>query len=267
MFAVLCPFEVTKERRFGRRRTVAEKSKAGVHNLSGAMRFYTVPVPLKNGSADWTRIAAVAGGCKGRILAPLQFKVPEGYGFCEYYSADFAANMIFDSALALLKSAAVPPQGLSISLIDPDALLADRVCDLLEVAAGVKAVTKNPQKFLPCAQQAMREYGATLVISGRCDNSSAVISYPLVKPPDGVYGIISAKGVSVKGFGADNVQDFKGVLPSGLDTVCFAAACARLCAESRMMKTGFESLICNSRHTDFNTAANSLARALGKNIG
>ena len=267
MFAVLCPFEVTKERYFGRRRAVAEKSKVRAHNLCGAMRFYTVPVPLKNGSADWARIAAVAGGCKGRILAPSQLKVPEGYGLCEYYSADFAANMIFDSALSLLKKAAVPPQGISVSLVDPEALLADRVCDLLEVAASVKAVTKKPQNFLSAAQQAMREYGATLVISDRCDNSSAVISYPLAKPSDGVYGIISAKGVSVKGFGADNVQDFKGILPSGLDTVRFAAACAKLCAESRMMKTGFESLICNSLHADFNTAAVALSRALGKNIG
>ncbi len=267
MFAVLCPFEVTKERRFGRRRTVAGKSTVKAHNLSGGMRFYTVPVPLKNGCANWARIAETAGGCKGRIIAPSQLSVPEGYGFCEFYSADFAAQMIFESAFSLLKTAAVPPQGLSISLVDPEAFLAERVCDLLSVAANVKVVTKKPQEFLSAAQQAMREYGATLVISERCDNASAMISYPAVKPPDGVYKIISAKGVSIKGFGADNVQAFKEVLPSGLDSVCFAAACARLCADSGMSQAKFESFICNSRQTDFNSAAKALTAIEGKNIG
>lgn len=267
MFAVLYPFEVTEERLFGRRRAIREKSEVKAHNPGGAMRFYTVPVPLKKGRADWARIATVTGGCKGRILAPPQLKVPDGFGFCEFYSADFAANMIFDSALALLKAAAVPPQGLSVALVDPDAFLAGRVCDLLSVASSVKVVTKKPQSFVSSVQQAMREYGATLVMGAGHDASSAVISYPAAKPSDGVYGIISAKGVTVKGFGADTVQDFKGILPSGLDTVCFAGACAKLCAESQMMKARFEAFICNSRNTDFNTAANTLARALGKNIG
>ena len=268
MFAVLCPFEVTKGRRFGRRRALREKNEVKAHSLCGIMQFYTVRVPLKNGKADWERLAAVAGGCKGRILAPTQLKVPEGYGFCEYYSADFAAQMIFESALSLLKAAAVPPQGLNISLVDPNALLADRVCELLEVAAKVKVVTKKPQDFLSAARKAMREYGATLIISEREEeNSHAVISYPLIKPPDGVYGIISAKGVSIRGFGADNVQDFRGILPSGLDTVCFAAACARLCADSEISGSRFDEFICNSNSTDFSTAAKALARALGKNIG
>lgn len=267
MFAVLCPFEVTKERRFGRRRTVAEKSTVKVHSLSGGMRFYTVPVPLKNGKADWERIAEVTGGCKGRILAPSYLKIPEGYGFCEFYSADFAAQMIFDSALSLLKTAELPPQGLSVSLVDPDALLADRVCDLLTFASSVRVVTKKPQDFLAAAQQAMREYGATLVIGERDENSSAVISYPLVKPPDGIYSILSAKGITVKGFSADNVQNFKGILPPGLDTVCFAAACAKLCADSEISRAKFESFVCNSRQTDFNTAVKTFARLAGKNIG
>ena len=163
MFVILQPVEVTGK--FFEKRKIAKniaRSSAVFHRENGALPFCSLNVAAQN--TDWQAVAEKCGRYASRIVAPLSFPLPDGTALRRFVPSSAVHSFVLNTAVKYLRAARADPRSFTLTLTDRLALLSAATVDLIELCACVRVVTSRPDKYAATCENAMRNYGASLII-------------------------------------------------------------------------------------------------------
>ena len=196
MVVALTIGEALPRRWFRRQRAVVESQKIRVGE--GSYTLLTAR-PDRHGRLDWQTIRQLAGRAAGRMLLPVGLQVPPGYGIGAFDGQLLGQEMMAITAVYLLR---VIPSGrrTPVAIYDPEATMPQLACALLPYTSEVQVVSARPAQYAGQEEQAMREYGATFLITGA---TAPLHRATLVLAPDGMGGLQA----NTRGFVLSGVQE------------------------------------------------------------
>lgn len=153
----------------GRKRRRAQPELVRVP-VPGGSFFYVLRMPRQGDAGTLFRLAA---RCAPVVLTTLP--VPPDAGVRLFRPTVFPLRRAACALQTILPRTGLPPQKLSLGVLDPDGALRGAVQTLLPLASDVRVVTRDARQFDPDARSARRRFGAPLTVGEdasllrRCD--------------------------------------------------------------------------------------------------
>lgn len=165
MFIVFRQNEIEKGY-FKRKKQIKRIRKADVQTVKSesGLPFYIVDIPVCNGEILWNGIEEKCGKYASRIVASRDVPIPDSNKLKRYIPTVLPSEIIFNTAICVLKSAACKPDSFALTLTDRNGILARRTSELLPLSSTVRIITGSPEKYARPVAEAMTDYGATLII-------------------------------------------------------------------------------------------------------
>lgn len=163
MFVILRPVEVT-EKYLKKRKMIKKiaRSPAVLHRESGALPFCTLDV-VSHGT-DWNSVAEKCGRYASRIVAPVNFPLPDGTPLRRFVPCSTVHSFVLNTAVKHLQAARPDPHSFTLTLTDRLALLSAKTVDLIELCACVRIITSRPERYAAACEAALNDHGASLVL-------------------------------------------------------------------------------------------------------
>jgi len=130
--------------------------------------FHYYVINLKNarqGRINWRKVAWAAGREQSSLIIPNDINLPENCPCKPFDDAPFMRHIFLSTVLNIIKSANIRPASLTIGIVDAEAVAPDAAILALNLAAAVKVVTANTERYEHYSNQAMAATGAPLIIS------------------------------------------------------------------------------------------------------
>lgn len=244
--------------------------------VKGGAPFLCVEVSRKKGRIPWEEAAACAGRCAGRMLLPAGLVPPADSPIKAFLPSALAPLVLFNTACEVLSRRQSPPGEECITLLDSKGLLAHRAGRLFPFASLVRVITDNTAAYEQTAEQAMEDYGATLLIqdtfSGAQDSTVVIAPEGLAesffpgrkcavfstKEGEGEYTGVTAEFIALP-------EAYTRLVPSGIDQDVFAAALYEGCSLRSLGELTYTRLKLYGTTTNISGAARMLG-AIGSSI-
>lgn len=252
MFVVLKT--VTPEKNFLKRRKQLKKirnSSTAVYKTDMGLPFCILEIAEPKKESDYLKISEKCGRYSSRIIASRSFPLPDNSGLKRFIPVSMNSFLIFNTALATIGNADLPADKICITVTDRNAVVSQRICELLPYASTVRIITSHPERYALAAADAYENHGASLVIR----SSYEPVSQPeIVICCDGAIlssmseaAVFAAKrktGGKVRFNGSGiNLSDYhKELLPDDIETVDFAGALTELCGSSEYKLSPFSEI-------------------------
>ena len=239
MFVVLRP--VAPEKGYFKRRKQIKsvmRSPAVICRNEGSLPFCVVDIASDKRGIIWSGVEEKCGRYASRIVAPRSISLPDGGNFKRFVPSSMAANLVFNTAVAVISGAAPEPDSFVVTVTDRCGLSASRICELLPLCSAVRIVTSKPERYASACEKALTEFGATLVLRS---------AYEPTQKPDIVISCDGAICAAMSdaavfthkkrtcgkirfcGNGITLTPEHSDFLPEGIDPLDFAGAVTELC--------------------------------------
>lgn len=250
MFVILRPVEVP-EKFFKKRKMIKEiaRSPAVLHRENGALPFCTLDVASQK--INWTNVAEKCGRYASRIVAPVNFPLPDGTPLRRFVPCATVHSFVLNTAVKHLRAARPDPHSFVLTLTDRLSLLSLKIVDLIELCACVRIVTARPEKYAVACENALNNYGASLILRS---------CYEPTQKPDIVIcadGAISSSMKNAAVFTAKNsscgkvvfslggvelLSQHRELLPDGAREIDLAGALTELCGSTAYSNAFFNEI-------------------------
>lgn len=130
------------------------------------LHFYKIN--LKNARKDrinWNKVAWAAGREQASLIVPTDIVLPQNCPCKPFDHTPFMRHVFLNTALKTIKSAKIRPKHLTLGVIDTNAVAPDAAFLALELAATVRVVTADINRYEQYSVQALETTGAPLVVS------------------------------------------------------------------------------------------------------
>lgn len=200
--------------------------------------FYVLDVLADKHGIDWDSVAEKCGRYASRIIAPRNLPLPDHEKLRRFIPISMNSLLIFNTASEIIKNAALPPEKISVTLTDRNAVHYSRVCKLLPFASSVRVVTAHPERYAHACVRAFEDYGASLIIRS--------VYEPTSKPEiiiccDGTISVSMENAaiftskrraggkIRFSGNGARLSEHHADLIPQEIDPIDFIGALTELC--------------------------------------
>lgn len=164
MFVVLRIFNAEEMKIKRKQRKIISSSQVCSHSTDRGLPFFTLDVLESKKGIDWQAVSSKCGRYSSRIIAPRTVTLPDIRNLNRFVPRSTVPILIFNTALEEISKAMLPPDKISITLTDRNAVMASKVCRLLPHASRVRVITSRPERYASACIKAMEEYGATLIL-------------------------------------------------------------------------------------------------------
>ena len=191
--------------------------------------FYVLRAPRRTELSTLFRVAA---RCAPDVLTALP--IPAGAGVRPFVPRIFPMHRAAAALCAILPQTCLPPQKLSVGVLDPGGALCGRTDALMPLAADVRIVTDEPQRFDADALLARRQFGASLT-TGRDAALLADCDAVICPTPDMAFRHVPVILSCVPADGAFSLlpmllpERYARLCPQSIPPDLFAAALAEKC--------------------------------------
>lgn len=247
-------------KRFGIKRKIRGASARSYRAENGTPFFILDVYEGKNG-IDWKTTREKCGGYASRIIAPRGLVFPADGSAKRFVPVLMTPLLIFNTALEIIKKTGLPPEDLSITLTDRNALLASKICETLEFAARVRVVCSKPERYAAARFRALAEYGASLAIRPLYEPTRkpdvVVCSDGFIAPAMKNAAVFTSQRrtggkIRFSGSGTRLKPEHEKILPPNIEASDFAGALSELCGGSEYRNAVFSDLniscsVCGNR--------------------
>lgn len=253
MFVILRPVEVSGKY-FQKRKMIKNINRSPVvfHRESGALPFCSVEAVCQK--TDWNSLAEKCGRYASRVVAPVNFPLPDGTPLRRFMPSSTVHFLVFNTAVSYLRAARPDPHSFSLTLTDRLALLSAKTVDLLELCACIRIVTSRPERYAAACEYAFKNYGASLILRSCYEPTQRA---DIVICADGAFcsamekaAVFTAKstgcGKLVFSLGGVNLlPHHRELLPEGAREIDLAGALTELCGSAAYSNAGFTDVSVN----------------------
>lgn len=261
MFVVLRIINADENKIKRKQRKIIADSQAVSHSTDKGLPFFTLDVLERKKGIDWESVSEKCGRYSSRIVAPRSITLPEIRNLHRFISRSTVPSLIFNTAVDRISKAKLPPESISITLTDRNAVMASRVCRLLPFASRVRVITARPERYASACTKAMDDFGATLIIRASYEPVSStdiVICCDGVVTPSMENAVIFTDSKKSGGkirfccSGLELLPVHKEIIPENVDPVDFAGALFELCGcltycNSSFMRSDISCSRCKNR--------------------
>lgn len=238
MFVVLRIFNTEEMKIKRRQRKIICGSQVCPRSTDRGLPFFTLDVLEGKKGIDWQSVSAKCGRYSSRIIAPRTVSLPDIRNLNRFVPRSTVPLLIFNTALEEISKAKLPPDRISITLTDRNAIMASKICRLLPYASLVRVITSRPERYASACIKAMEDFGATLLLRPSYEpvsNSDIVICCDGVitsaMQNAAVFTDNRRNGGKIRfcGSGLELLPVHKEIIPENIDPVDFAGALFELC--------------------------------------
>lgn len=238
MFVVLRIINAEENRIKRKQRKIIANSQVVPHSTDKGLPFFTLDVLEGKKGIDWESVSEKCGRYSSRIVAPRTVTLPEIKNLRRFISRSAVPMLIFNTALKEINKAKLPPDKISITLTDRNAVMSSSVCRLLPFASLVRVITTRPERYASACIKAMEDFGATLIIRPSYEpvsSTDVVICCDGVVTPAMENSLVftdsrkSGGKVRFCGSGLELLPVHREIIPENIDSVDFAGALFELC--------------------------------------
>ncbi|MBQ8015182.1 MAG: hypothetical protein IJ264_03235 [Clostridia bacterium] len=246
---VITPEKSVVKRRRQRKRI--ERSSVRICPTEKGLPFFVLDILNEKRGIDWDLVAEKCGRYASRIIAPRNLPLPDHNRLKRFVPLSMNSLLIFNTAMEIIKAAALPPEDLSVTLTDRNAVHYSRVCDILPYASSVRVVTAHPERYASACTKAFEEFGASLIVRSCYE--------PTEKPDiviccDGAVSsgmknaaVITSKrktGGKIRLCGSETVlsESQRALISDNIDPIDFAGALTELCGSPEYKKAVFRDI-------------------------
>ena len=249
---------------FKRKKQIKRIRKSDVQTVKSenGLPFYVVDIPLCNGEILWNGIEEKCGRYASRIVASRDVPIPDSNRLKRYIPTVLPSEIIFNTAILVLKSALCRPDSFALTLTDRNGILARRANELLPFSSEVRIITRTPEKYIRPAAEAMNDFGATLIIREShspaqkreivicCDGATAPSMQDCAVFSNKKY---ACGKLSLCGSNITLTPEHSGITSDYINPVDFAGALSELCgsqiySSAVFSDTEINSIPCDMRH-------------------
>ncbi|MBQ8763944.1 MAG: hypothetical protein IJZ07_07550 [Clostridia bacterium] len=276
MFVVLKT--VLPEKRYIERKKQAKrirKAPALVCKTDRGLPFYVLEVLEEKNGIDWVLTSEKCGRYASRIIASHSIPLPDNSGLKRFIPISMNAILIFNTALKTIGQSDLPPEKTCITLTDRNAVMYQRVNELIPFASTVRVITSHPERFASASAEIYENYGASLVIR----NTYEPVKHPeIVICCDGAVltsmsdaAVFTAKrksGGKIRfcGSGVELSDYHKSIISPDIETVDFAGALTELCGSSEYRASSFSKTEISCSECENPQAEKCLKCFIGKKV-
>ena len=254
-----------------RRRVIKEinSSSPEMHRTSGGLPFYTARICEEKGAVNWDAVNRKCSRYASRIIVPRTVYIPDSSALRRFVPKAFGSTLVFNTAINLLKSAAISPQSLALTLCDRNGILSGRLHELLEYSSVIKVITLHPERYAAACCKAYEEYGASVILRSSYEQAAKP---ELIIAADGCFSPLMHKSAVVAGksFSAgalkivysdiDLNEEHATVLPNGIQAYDFAGALTELCFCRDYINSSFSQAEIQGKYSACESATEALRR-------
>lgn len=255
MFVVLRTVKPVKGffKRNKQKRIIGNSDAAVCHTERG-LPFFILDVLEGKQNSDWEQIAKKCGRYASRIIAPRDYVLPDHGKLKRFVPLAMPSVLLFNTAEETIKKAQLPPDKISVTVTDRNAVQAHSVCRLLPLASSVRIITSNPERYARACVCAFEEYGASLIIRSFYEQTTkpdiVICCDGIISPAMQSAAIFSFKSkecgkIRFFGSGIELSENHKNIIPPEIDGVVFAGALTELCGSSEYKNSSFSDLKTN----------------------
>lgn len=253
MFVILRPVEVSGKH-FRKRKMIKNinRSAAVLHRENGALPFCSVDVALPK--TDWNCVAEKCGRYASRVVAPVNFPLPDGTPLRRFVPSSTVHSLVFNTAVRYLRAAHPDPHSFTLTLTDRLALLSAKTVDLIELCACIRIVTSRPERYADACEYAFNNYGASLILRSCYEPTQKA---DIVICADGAFcsamekaAVFTARNTSCGRLvfslsGVELLPHHRELLPEGARAIDFAGALTELCGSAAYSNACFTDVSVN----------------------
>lgn len=226
-------------------------------STENGLPFFMLDVFSGKSGPDYPSITEKCGKYSSRIVAPREIVFPDKTGIKRFISGTSNGIFIFNTALETVKKAEIEPSRISVTVIDRNAVMREKISLLLPFASPVRVVTSRPERYTEICHKIYEEYGASVIVrtvyepsskkdiviccegvSNTSMNEAAVFSFKR-----GSYGKIRFYGSQIL-----LTESHSEIVPKNIRSTDFVAAITELCAS-----TTYKSAVYSDTETKCNT--------------
>lgn len=223
----------------------------------GGLAFYVVTAKLYRGIIPWNSISEVCGKLRTKAITQNGTEPDPESGIRLFQPEIFAQRVLFNSAVTTLSKMQLDPHSVELCFVDENAAVTDIVYKLKDFACRLKVITNCTGIYEQIAKQLLKNFGLSLVIGNRVDDSvltSTVLICADPLPVPLTYGgiLITNKkrrlmnAAVLCGKELALAQKIRDLMPEGVDEMTFAGALYELCCVKELENTEYKSLLGNS---------------------
>ncbi len=221
------------------------------HSTEKGLPFFTLDVLETQKGIDWRSISEKCGRYSLRIIAPRNICLPDINNLRRFIPRSVKPSLIFNTAAQIIEKAKLPPEKITITITDRNAVMASRVCRLLPLASHVRIITIRPEKYASACIKAMDEYGATLIVRPSYEPTEGkdiiICCDGVITPAMENAAVFSDKQKNGKnpnfcGSGLALLPVHSEIMPDNIDPIDFAGALFELCGCTAYINSTFSAL-------------------------
>ena len=252
MFVVLRLIEPEKGY-FKRRKQIriTARSSAEICRETGSLPFCMLDVINDKKGVLWHNFEERCGRYASRIVAPRNVALPDGCDLKRFTPSAMISSLVFNSAKAVIDSAAPTPDSFVLTVTDRCAPSALRVCELLPFCSTVRVITSRPEKYAAACEKALTDFGATLILRSAYEPTQkpdiVICCDGVVCPSMNAAAVFAYKRrtcgkIRFCGNGITLTEKHRSLLPDGIEPLDFAGALTELCACAEYTSACFSQL-------------------------
>lgn len=220
----------------------------------GGLAFYIVTAKLYRKIVPWNSISEFCGKLRTKAITQNGLEPEPDSGIKLFAPTVFPQRVLFNSAVTTLSKMQLDPHDVEICFVDENASVTDLVYKLKDYACRLKVITNCPWIYEQLGKQLLNDYGLSLMIGNRVDDSvlrSTVLicADPLTVPL--TYGgiLITNKkrrlmnAAVLCGNKIEIPQKYRDLMPDGVDEMTFAGALYELCCVKELENTEYRNLL------------------------
>ncbi len=213
--------------------------------------FYILEILDGKRGINWKLVADKCGRYASRIIAPRSLPLPDHTRLKRFIPISMNSVLVFNTALKIIEKTKLPPDEISITLTDRNAVHPREICKILPFASTIRVVTGHPERYAAACSEAFEKHGASLIIRSAyepvskpdivicCDGAvTAAMKNAAIftsKRKNGGKIVFSGSGVSL-------VAKHSEVISPETDPVDFAGALTELCGSREYKNAVFSQI-------------------------
>lgn len=220
----------------------------------GGLAFYVVTARLYRGTVPWNTISQLCGKLRTKALTQNGLEPDPDSGIRLFNPKIFPQRVLFNSAVATLCKMQLDPHDVEICFVDENANVTDLVYKLKDFACRLKVITNCPGVYEQIGKQLLRDYGLSLIIASRVDDSVLTSTVLICADPLSVpltYGGILMTNKKRRLMNAavlcgkeiEIPKKYRELMPDAVDEMTFAGALYELCCVQELESTEYKSLL------------------------
>ncbi len=213
--------------------------------------FFTVKIKKHRGQYPFAYASAVMGSLSNRVIFQKGETIPEDCPFMTFEGNALYGQMLINTAAEYIAGLSLDPTRLRILVIDPKADFTDRLEQLLPYSSQLSVITDNAEAYDWCRHRLMDKYGVCLHICGAFTTAMKDFDFVISPSSEAVpafFGgtLISTEkknamlGRSLVCEGVTLPDEYRDIMPEGIDESSFGAALYELCAVKKLADMTFD---------------------------